>query len=135
MRDRRKQTSDICLSNTEALAQKILFHAAEDTGGHCYPSQVSNEKLTDLDAALRLLEIYGRTHLTKEGASPIFTINDAGRCFLNMGAWRGKKETEKNNREQMKLMEVNNKLVKWSIITTILLGILTSLVTWYCSKS
>ena len=69
------------------------------------------------------------------GASPIFTINDAGRCFLNMGAWRSKKETEKNNREQMKVMKVNNKLVVWSIITTIVIGILTSLVTWYCSKS
>lgn len=135
MRGRMKQTSNICLSNTEALAQKILLNAAKDTGGHCYPSQVSNETLTDLDAALSLLEQYGSTHLTKEGALPIFTINDAGLCFLNMGAWSGKKETEERNREQIKLMRANNKLVKWGIITTILVGILTSLVTWYCSKS
>lgn len=132
MRGRRKQTSNICLSNTEALAQNILRHAAEDTGGHCYPSQVSNEKLTDLNAALSLLEQYGRTHLTKGGASPIFTINDTGRYFLNMGAWSGKMETEKKNREQMELMKVNNKLVKWSIITTILVEIITLLITLYC---
>lgn len=131
MRGRRKQTSNICLSNTEALAQKILLNAAKDCDGCCYIWQVSNEKLTDLDAALSLLEQYGSTHLTnltKEGASPIFTINNAGQCFLTMGAWSGKKNNEKEKR-------INDKLAKWSIITTILIGILTSLVTWYCSKS
>ena len=132
MRGRRKQTSNICLSNTEALAQKILFHAAEDTGGHCYPSQVTNEDEEYLYSALSLLEPYGITHLTRKGVSPIFTINDVGRHFLIMGAWSGKMETEKKNREQMELMKENNKLVKCSIIITILVEIITLLITLYC---
>lgn len=120
------------------LAEKILLNAAKDTGGHCYPSQINATRI-ELDGALRLLEMYGRTFPISKGPMPVFTINELGKHFASTGAWSGKENAERiaaeRHNEQMFAQHKNNKLVKWSIITTILLGILTSLVTWYCSKS
>lgn len=119
------------MDNTTLLAEKILSNAAKDGGGHCYPSQIVNSK-SEIAQALELLEQYGHTYPMAQGALPIFTINDFGRYFLNMGAWSGQERAERiaqeRHQEEMRAMRTNNKLVKWSIITTIVIGLATILI-------
>ena len=119
------------MDNIRLLAEKILVNAAKDSGGHCYPSQIVNNK-SEIAQALDILELYGHTYPMAQGSSPIFTINDSGRYFLNMGAWSGQERAERiaqeRHQEEMKAMRTNNKLVKWSIIATVVVGLITALI-------
>jgi|GEM_PF-5146113 hypothetical protein len=113
------------------LAEKILINAAKSDDGHCYPSQI-NATGIDLDGALRLLEMYGRTFPMSRGAMPVFTINELGKHFASTGAWSGKENAERiaaeRHNEQMRAQHKNNKLVKWSIVATVVIGLATLLV-------
>lgn len=117
------------------LAEKILKEAAHTTGGHCYPSSISTNDGDMLSEALDLLTPYGSTSYQKNGASPIFTINDTGRYFAMSGAWSGKEREERiatdRHTEQMSAMKQNNRLVKWSIFATILIGLITSILHFF----
>lgn len=119
------------MDNTTLLAEKILISAASSNDGSCYPSQV-NTNVSELDAAMKLLEMYGRTRPSLNGAMPIFTINEMGKYFASTGAWSGKEKAERivqeRHQEEMEAMRRNNKLVKWSIIVTIVIGLATILV-------
>lgn len=119
------------MNEIRLLAEKILINAAKSDDGHCYPSQI-NANHSEIGEALRLLEMYGRTYPMSRGAMPIFTINELGKHFASTGAWSGKEEkerlaTERHN-EQMRAQRKNNQLVKWSIIVTVIMGLIALLV-------
>ncbi|MBR5835171.1 MAG: hypothetical protein IKY66_03310 [Bacteroidales bacterium] len=121
-------------SNAKQLAESILKEAALTAGGHCYPSSVSTNDADLLIEALDLLTPYGTTSYQCNGAAPIFTINDIGRIFAQSGAWSEKERMERiaaeRHTEQMSAMKQNNKLVKWSIFATILIGAITAILTF-----
>ena len=110
-----------------SLAEKILFLAAQDPSGHCYPSQVTNNKV-ELDEALSMLEVYGRTRVQTSGAMPIFTINDAGRTFVAFGAWSEREHQmeleSKRHNEIIDLAKKNNKYQLLAIGVAIIICII-----------
>lgn len=116
------------MNETRLLAEKILISAAKSSDGNCYPSQISANNV-EIETALRLLDMYGRTFLPGKGALPIFTINELGRHFASTGAWSGKEREERLITEQyhaqMDAQKTNNRLVKWSMVVTIVMGLLS----------
>lgn len=118
------------MDNIRLLAEKILINAAKSDDGHCYPCQII-ANASEIDEALKLLEMYGRTHPTTRGAMPIFTINELGKHFASTGAWSGKEREERlateRYKEQMGAQKTNNRLVKWSMVITVIMGLLSIL--------
>ena len=119
------------MDKIKLLAEKILTNAAKSDDGHCYPYQI-NARYSELYNALNLLEMYGSTFPTSTGAMPIFTINELGKHFASTGAWSGEEArakiaTDRHN-EQMAAQRKNNKLVIWSIVATVVMGLAALLV-------
>lgn len=119
------------MTQIELLAENILMNAAKSNDGSCYPSQISSGK-TEVYDALELLEIYGKTFPMTGGAMPIFTINELGKHFASTGAWSGKERVEilatERHKEQMGAQKTNNQLVKWNMVITVVMGLLSVLV-------
>lgn len=120
------------MDNTTQLAETILFAAAKNKGGHCYPVNIPpNTTSQHLIAALGKLELYGTTNSNDEGVAPIFTINELGKHFASSGAWNEKEKREKisleRHNQQMAAANKNNRLIQWSIVATVLIGMLSML--------
>lgn len=113
------------------LAEKILINAARSSDGNCYPSQIV-ESFNETEEALKLIEIYGTAHPLSRGANPVFSINDLGKHFVSTGAWSGEIRRERIEEERynnsISLAKKNNKYQMVAIITAIIVGILSIIV-------
>lgn len=120
------------MTDTERLAEHILFCAAKDSGGNCYPINIE-EKKGNVYKALSLLELYGKTNPYAKGSMPIFTINELGKTFAANGAWserqRMKDVEEKRHNEQVSILKNNTRITLrvgiWSIIATIIAALIS----------
>ena len=119
------------MDDTQLLAERILFCAAKDSGGNCYPRDIEGEK-GDVSDALYLLEIYGKTNPRANGPMPIFTINELGKSFVANGAWSEKeriKDTEeKRHNEQVSILKYNTRITLFVGVLSALATVLTAII-------
>lgn len=120
------------MTETEQLAEHILFCAAKDSDGNCYPCNIKGKK-GDIYRALSLLELYGKTNTNVNGPIPIFTINELGKNFAVNGAWSEKSRLEaleeKRHNEHISSLKRNTHTTLCigmvSIIATIIAAIIS----------
>lgn len=125
------------MTETKRLAERILFCAAKDSGGNCYPRDIEGEK-GDVSDALSLLELYGKTNPYANGPMPIFTINELGKTFAANGALserqRMKDVEEKRHNEQVSILKYNTRITLFVGVLSALATVLTAIITAIIGK-
>lgn len=125
------------MDDTQLLAEHILFCAAKDSGGNCYPINIE-EKKGNVYKALSLLELYGKTNPYAKGPMPIFTINELGKTFAANGAWserqRMKDVEEKRHNEQVSILKYNTRITLFVGVLSALATVLTAIITAIIGK-